>query len=66
MGLPTGAGNIGIGMPALPNLPNMPSIFGFMPSGQQKPQPKASQPTFLGSQLSPTAAQEGQKSLIGS
>jgi hypothetical protein len=50
--------------PAIPAQPTPPPAFGSAPQGQ-KPQAKASQPTFLGAQLTANPANTGQKSLLG-
>lgn len=55
--------------PALPTVgqsPAPPPMFGASQSPGQKPQPKSSQPTFLGSQLNANPTNTGQKTLLGS
>ncbi len=48
----------------LPAAPAQPPMFGS-PTQGQKPQRKASQPTFLGAQDTAGAGQTGQKTLLG-
>lgn len=48
----------------LPGAPAAPPMLGS-PTQGSKPQAKASQPTFLGSNLVPQAGQTGQKTLLG-
>ena len=50
--------------PVLPQAPQAPPMFGAQTQGQ-KPQAKASQPTFLGAQLSANPSDSGQKTLLG-
>ncbi len=51
--------------PVLPQAtPQAPPAFGLAPQGQ-KPQAKASQPTFLGAGLTAGAGQTGGKTLLG-
>ncbi len=50
--------------PVLPTAPSDPPVFGTSTQGQ-KPQAKASQPTFLGSSLTAGSDSMGTKSLIG-
>ena len=50
--------------PVLPQAPAAPPMFGTAGPGQ-KPQAKSSQPTFLGSGLTASSQNQGQKSLIG-
>ena len=52
--------------PVLPQAPSAPPVFGAQGTGPgQKPQAKASQPTFLGSGLTASSQNQGNKSLIG-
>lgn len=51
--------------PALPaTTPSPPPAFGNAPQGS-KPKAKASQPTFLGAELTANPANTGQKTLLG-
>lgn len=51
--------------PVAPQAPTPPPMFGAQSTPGQKPQPKSSQPTFLGSGLFANPSNTGQKSLIG-
>ena len=55
--------------PAAPVLPSAtpapPPAFGQMSQPGQKPQAKASQPTFLGAGLTANPSNTGQKTLLG-
>lgn len=51
-------------IPKLPAAPTPPPMFGA-PTQGQKPQRKASQPTFLGTGLIANPSNTGQKTLLG-
>jgi hypothetical protein len=52
--------------PVLPQTtPAAPPAFGAQTAPGQKPKAKASQPTFLGAQLSSNPSNTGQKTLLG-
>ena len=51
--------------PVLPQSPAPPPMFGSQFGPGQKPQAKASQPTFLGAQLTANPSNTGQKTLLG-
>lgn len=51
--------------PVLPQAPTPPPMFGTQTQPGQKPQPKASQSTFLGSSLFANPSNSGQKTLLG-
>ena len=50
--------------PVLPQAPAAPPQFGTQTQGQ-KPQAKASQPTFLGAELTANPTNTGNKTLLG-
>lgn len=50
----------------LPSAPAAPPVFGQSATPGQKPQPKSSQSTFLGSGLFANPSNTGQKTLLGS
>lgn len=53
-------------LPAVPQAPGAPPMFGTPQAGPgQKPQPMSSQPTYIGSQLTPQAGQATGKTLLG-
>lgn len=51
-------------LPAVPAAPAPPPMFGAQQQAGQKPQAKASQPTFLGA-IGANPANTGQKTLLG-
>jgi len=57
-------GSSGPAPPAIGPAPAAPPAFGSAPQGQ-KPQAKASQPTFLGAQLQSSPSNTGGKTLLG-
>ncbi len=51
-------------MPTIPNAPAAPPVLGAQPTGK-KPKPKSGQPSFLGTEATPNAAAQSNKTLLG-